>query len=453
MNSFENLTKVNDVSKTIRFEIIPNEDTREYIKFHMENDIVRAANKNLAKEELDKEYREFIVRTLKDSNIEFEELEKCITEGNVDDIKKCQEKYRKEIVDLFKKDSEFSILFKNEKIVDKILNESDEKNGGLSVFKNFTTYFSPFMENRKNIFSSEEKSTSLAYRAININFNDFLYNKKIFEDIVSKNPKFAEDFSKYLCAHGVIDDEKELYNAFKLEQYNKYILQDGINYFNAIIGGVVLNEKEKIKGFNQIAKEYNDSNKSIKKIPFMRKIKKQILSSEESKNFKYDAIENNEELLNINKGFIEKILDINILESLENVIKNINKYDIEKIYFSDVLINKISYRIFRDYRYLKDNMKKEICKEYLEENNLKKLTKTNEKKLDKIIFWKDNDSDTLSFNKDKYISLKIIESYTKNFELEDENGESDKFDVIKEFNKYVDIALNNAKEKLNNFKS
>lgn len=69
MNSFENLTKVNDVSKTIRFEIIPNEDTREYIKFHMENDIVRAANKKLAKEELDKEYREFIVRTLKDCNI------------------------------------------------------------------------------------------------------------------------------------------------------------------------------------------------------------------------------------------------------------------------------------------------------------------------------------------------------------------------------------------------
>ena len=215
----------------------------------------------------------------------------------------------------------------------------------------------------------------------------------------------------------------------------------------------MLNEKEKIKGFNQIAKEYNDSNKSIKKIPFMRKIKKQILSSEESKNFKYDAIENDEELLNINKGFIEKILDSNILESLENVIKNINKYDIEKIYFSDVLINKISYRIFRDYRYLKDNMKKEIGIEYLKENNLKKLTKTNEKKLDKIIFWKDNDADILSFNKDKYISLKIIESYTKNLELEDENGESDKFDFIKEFNKYVDIALNNAKEKLNNFKS
>ena len=186
MNSFENLTKVNDVSKTIRFEIIPNEDTREYIKFHMENDIVRAANKNLAKEELDKEYREFIVRTLKDSNIEFEELEKCITEGNVDDIKKCQEKYRKEIVDLFKKDSEFSILFKNEKIVDKILNESDEKNGGLSVFKNFTTYFSPFMENRKNIFSSEEKSTSLAYRAININFNDFYTIKKFLRTLLVK---------------------------------------------------------------------------------------------------------------------------------------------------------------------------------------------------------------------------------------------------------------------------
>ena len=72
------------------------------------------------------------------------------------------------------------------KIVDKILNESDEKNLGLSVFKNFTTYFSPFMENRKNIFSSEEKSTSLAYRAININFNDFYTIKKFLRTLLVK---------------------------------------------------------------------------------------------------------------------------------------------------------------------------------------------------------------------------------------------------------------------------
>lgn len=58
-----------------------------------------------------------------------------------------------------------------------------EKLALIRRFGNFFTYFTGFNQNRENYYTTDEKATAVAYRAINENLLTFANNCELFEKL------------------------------------------------------------------------------------------------------------------------------------------------------------------------------------------------------------------------------------------------------------------------------
>lgn len=67
--------------------------------------------------------------------------------------------------------------------------EDEEEIKIVNTFNRFTTYFTGFYENRKNMYSADSKSSSIAYRCIDENLPRFLDNAETFRKIAISLPK------------------------------------------------------------------------------------------------------------------------------------------------------------------------------------------------------------------------------------------------------------------------
>lgn len=175
MKQLNELTGLYSLSKTLRFELKPVGKTLEHIesKGLIAQDEKRAEEYKKVKDIIDRYHKNFITMCL--GNFEFEQnsLEKYMElaedsnrdEKAFDEIKKV---LRKQIVEAFKKGGSYSDLFKKELIQkhlpDFVTDEEEKKM--VENFSKFTTYFTGFNENRKNMYSDEDKSTAIAYRLI-----------------------------------------------------------------------------------------------------------------------------------------------------------------------------------------------------------------------------------------------------------------------------------------------
>ena len=112
--------------------------------------------------------------------------------------------------------------------------ELQEKIKIIREFKGWTTYFEGFKENRKNIYTEKERSTSIGYRLIHENLPKFLENKKCYEN--AKELKI--DFSKINKEQ--ILKNKNLDEIFSLTNFNHCLTQSGIDDYNLVLGGKTL---------------------------------------------------------------------------------------------------------------------------------------------------------------------------------------------------------------------
>lgn len=220
---------------------------------------------------------------------------------------------------------------KETKIIDKSTGEV------ISIFdswKGFTGYFDKFFATRKNFYKDEAenghgKSGQISTRIIDQNLKRFCDNILIFENLKEKI-----DFTEIEHNFG-----RSLSETFSLEFYNSCLLQDGINFYNKILGGETLENGEKLKGLNEIINKYRQDHKG-EKPQFFKLLDKQILSEKEKFT---DEIENEKEFLEILKSFynsVEKKIKI-----LQNLFKNFSKnqeYDFSQIYLSKEAFNTIS---------------------------------------------------------------------------------------------------------------
>ena len=87
-------------------------------------------------------------------------------------------------------------------------------------FGNFFTYFTGFNQNRENYYSTEEKSTAVAYRAINENLLTFANNCELFEK---------------LSVLSLSELEKKIFNP---DSYSDYLVQEEIQDYNAQIASI-----------------------------------------------------------------------------------------------------------------------------------------------------------------------------------------------------------------------
>lgn len=364
------------ISKTLRFELIPQGKTKELLlKYKEENednpifiDKKRADEYQNMKLILDDYYRYFIEQVLSENIIPAVEIENaydlyCNRKKSDDDnnaYKNVQKNLRKELSEVFKKKlkdfnlDEYKKLINGAKKEDSRLlqwlqNECENgkqtkeyyDNAEISVraYNKFSAFFTGFKSNRENLFVAEDKATAIPYRIIHENMEKFFENIKKFKNV---KDTYADLYMEI----------KDFETNFTPNCYNQFFNQRGIDTYNQIIGrkSDSINEK----GINQYINEYRQKH-NIKnvKLPLMAKLFKQLLSKDDSAPY-ISQIENDNELFSL----IEKMNDsFEKNEYITRLKKCLVKYlSIENasyLYIKSDALTTLSQKLFGDWSLIK----------------------------------------------------------------------------------------------------
>jgi len=376
---FKNFTNQYSLSKTLRFELKPIGTTLENIqkKGLLEQDNQRAESYKKLKKTIDEYHKDFIELALKDVNLsQIDEYYKLysISKDERDDVvfKKIKDDLRKEIVKTFTSDNvkeKYTNLFAKELLKEDLeiwINKQEKPEDFYfdEKFKNFTTYFTGFNENRRNMYGSDEKSTAIAYRIVHENLPKFIENVKLYKMIKEKHTDL--DFKPILTQMEDVIQGESLDTIFSLNYFNNVVSQNGIEFINFIIGGKTPEKGKKIPGLNEYINLYNQQQKDKKnRVPKFKQLYKQILSDRSSISLKFDAFENDSELLEAIEVFYQSELCEfetegkikNVFDEIKTLCESIKSYDLEKIYLrNDTNLTNISQHIFGTYSVFKDAM-------------------------------------------------------------------------------------------------
>lgn len=382
----KNFTNKFQLSKTLRFELIPQGKTLEHIekKGLITQDEERAESYKRMKETIDKFHKYFIELAmnnvqLNQENLEafkdlyFSSFERKKEDRFKKEIEKLQSDLRKEIAKGFNTGEAKEIYSKINKkaLFTELLVDWIEQNKNDDIyfdekFQNFTTYFTGFHDNRKNMYSDKEQSTAIAYRLIHENLPKFLDNIQIFERVKA----IPELHEKCLILYKEIEEYlgiDSIDEVFELDYFNEVLTQKEIDVYNLIIGGRTPKEGErKIQGLNEYINLYNQKQKDRKlRIPRLKLLYKQILSDRESTSFVSDKFENSEDVVGAINGFYHHNLisfqadgkedSENVLEEIQKILANLKDYDLSKIYIrNDRALTDISNTVFGDWSIIKD---------------------------------------------------------------------------------------------------
>ncbi len=395
---YSDLHNLFKISKTLRFELKPEGKTGENFKeFILTSDEEKAEKFKKVKVYCDEYHKYFINICLK--NIDIKEVSPLLqryydlfltnnrSETEEKEFEAVQKKLRKKISDCFKNNKLYKSLFEKDMIKKNLLDfykNDKEKIKEISIFADFTTYFSGYYTNRKNMYSEEEKSTAIAFRLINQNLPTFIKNMQNFRKIKEVIPTIEKTLSLKLET-----DIEHLFSNVNI--FLECITQDGIDKYNYAIGGKSTKEGEKIQGLNEFINLYNQ--KSDKKLPKLKILYKQILSDKTNASFVIDKIEDDKELADLVNSYYEELKPI--LEPIEksaketefvSTIKNLQNYDPSKIWINKDDITTISKRIYGDFQYINQL----IIEEYnalnpkKQKQNIEKYNEKRDKDLKKI---------------------------------------------------------------------
>ncbi len=439
----KDFTNCYQLSKTLRFELKPIGKTFDFIqeKGLLKQDEQRAESYKKVKKLIDEYHKAFIEKCLETvfiPNKDIIEFESLFFKQEKDDkdkkeLENLQKNLRTIIADSFRKSDNFKRLFGKELIKEDLLEffKNEEELTLVGEFKDFTTYFIGFNENRKNMYDSDEKSTAIAYRLIHENLPKFLANKRTFDKIKTNYPKIIED------AKTIIEPELfgiPLEDMFSYKYVNQTFKQSDISLYNLMLGGKS-DGNEKKQGLNELINLYRQTNELSKKdIPNLNVLYKQILSDRETFSFVSEKFENQNELLqSIQSFYTEQLLEWNNNDTTENVflkliqiIKEHENYDKSKMFLkNDIFITHISKQLFNDWSVIPTALKEQ----FYNTNPKLKQTETNDKKFEKIKFYSffEIESALKDYcqDKDDFKGLykdDILFSYFNNFKLKDKDN-------------------------------
>ena len=474
-------------SITLRNKLIPIGKTADNLKQFLEKDQERADVYPEIKKLIDEIHRGFIEDTLTNFSFVWEPLfgdfelyqnekDKTKKATKKKDLEKFQSGARKKIVEAFKKHPDYDKLFKDglfkELLPVLIENSSDteisNKEEALKVFDRFSTYFVGFHENRKNMYSEEEKSTAISYRIVNENFPKFYANVKLYNYLKENFPQIISETEESLKNHL---NGKKLDEIFNVESFNDVLAQSGIDFYNTVIGGIST-ETEKVQGLNekinlarqqvisqisflknQNASENTEKIKELEKKANELKKKmvvlfKQILSKTNSKSFKIDSLTSSKEVLSELEKF-NKTKIVPIIKSVQNFINSSKEFDYKKVFVSGKELTNFSSNIIGPWDFLSRALQYTKHEKYTfwnpEQNEdviVKKLSKI-EFSFEELQEAYNKYADSLSINADKRKIIK--DEYFKFYRheiIKDENGniqkdadddvQTEEFDILKE---------------------
>ena len=408
MGTLKQFTRVYPLSKTLRFELMPVGKTLETITSSglLEQDQHRADSYIKVKGIIDVYHKAFIETVLNDFKLNYtdegkknslEEFYTCYMCKSKDDAQKklfeeIQGKLRKQIADCFSKDDKFKRIDKKELIKEDLVNFVTNQEDRLLIdeFRDFTTYFTGFHENRKNMYSAEAQSTAIAYRLIHENLPKFIDNMLVFDKVAASpvSEQFAglySNFEEYLNVMNIAE-------MFRLDYFNIVLTQKQIDIYNYIIGGRTLDDGTKIKGLNEYINLYNQQQKDKSaRLPKLKPLYKQILSDRNAISWLPEQFESDEKALEaIQKAYQE--LDEQVLNrnkegehSLKGLLQTLAEYDLDKIYIrNDLQMTDISQKVFGHWgiisKALLEQLKKEVPKK-----SKKETDEAYEERLNKVL--------------------------------------------------------------------
>ncbi len=355
MKHLNELTGLYSLSKTLRFELKPIGKTLEHIqqKGLIAQDEQRAEEYKQMKDIIDEYHKKVISQCLGSLQLDLEDLQQYVdlVEASSRDEKrldKVKTKLREQISKAFKNNAAYQDLFKKE-LFNKRLPEhvkgNQEQENLVAHFSNFTTYFSGFHENRRNMYTPEAKSTSVAYRIVHENLPVFLDNIKSFAKIGESevSARFAEiesAFAPYLnVAH--------LAEMFRLDYFSDTLTQEQIAVYNSIIGGRILDDGTKLQGINEHVNLYNQQHKDAR-LPLLKPLYKMILSDRVALSWLPEEFTSDAEMARAVNDAHAQMKEA--LANLQDLLLHIDAYDMEHIYIAnDLGLTDIAQRIFGQY--------------------------------------------------------------------------------------------------------
>lgn len=366
INEFTNMY---NLSKTLRFSLIPYWETEEYFmeRHLLDEDKVRAENYIKVKEYMDRYHRAFIEKVLNTvilNNVdEYSELyfKRNKSDAETKKIEELDATMRKQISKYFRDYSVsgekiYPLLYKSElikKLLPEFLTQEEEKTI-LAQFNDFSTYFQGFWENRENIYTDKAQSTGVPYRCINDNLPIFLDNVKSFEKIINAFPQDDIDELNNIF-EGVYNTK--IQDAFKVDYFSFVLSQSGIDKYNGIIGGYSNSDDSKVEGINEKVNRYNQEKAKFdksKKLPLLKQLHKQILSDRETISFIPEKFNDDNEVLKAINDFYKNIKSS--LEDVNELVSDISNYDTGMIYISaGESVTNISNKVFGDWSVIRNN--------------------------------------------------------------------------------------------------
>lgn len=363
-NGFEQFTNLYSLSKTLRFELRPVGKTAEHIEKSgiIQQDERRAESYKAVKKIIDRYHQDFIEKSLNGFNLKLkssgkqdslEEYFSLYMERTRNDKQKktfetIQGNLRKQIANQLKSDEVYKRIGKKELIKEDLpaFVTSEIDKSLVNEFKDFTTYFAGFHENRKNMYSDEEKSTAIAYRLVHENLPKFIDNMGTFERGVAKlDPKKIEKLYSEIKEYMQV---KNIASMFKLDYYSKALTQKQIEVYNLVIGGKTENEgKKKIQGLNEAINLYNQQQKDKNAcLPKLKQLYKQILSDREYISWLPQSFESDNELLEKLQQCYTMLKE-SVFDKLKEVLLSLSGYDLSRIYLrNDSQLTDISKKMF-----------------------------------------------------------------------------------------------------------
>lgn len=377
MPLYDGFTNLQSMSKTLRFELQPVGDTQNLIdeKEMLREDFERSDCYPLVKKMIDEEHKKFIDAAL--SGFRFSDklkeyvsvYEERDTDGTrsqkLDDISAV---LRKEILAALKKHDDYSLVTKPAELISKrlLIEKQGAEKEAVYKFNKFAMYFTGLQEARGNMYTDEEKSTAIPYRAINDNLPKFLDNVISFRKIsaVSEISEYFEKIEKELDI-GVFS----IRDFFTADFYSFAVAQRDIERYNMLIGGKKTeDEKQIIEGLNQYINKYNQTHPK-ERLPLLKPLYKQILSDRESLSFIPEKFSNDNELLQAVRFFYSERFKAGYFTGLFGAF---DEFDMSGIYIRNGQdITDISQKVFGEWgivnHYLSEKFDKENTKKFKSE--------------------------------------------------------------------------------------
>lgn len=456
MKQFTNLYQL---SKTLRFELKPIGKTKENIEKNgiLERDNQRDIAYKAVKKVIDEYHKAFIEMMLNDFELQYELLEEYHHLYHISNseepkkkekLQKIQENLRKQISDRFTKSEQYKRLFGKELIkedLSEFVNTSQfehyirtQKGNDLSdeqvrqiqertledidQFKDFTTYFSGFHQNRQNMYVADDKATSIAHRMIDENLPKFIDNMKTFAEIAESD--VAEHFADIYTAMESYLNVNDIREMFQLDYFSMVLTQKQIDVYNAIIGGKTLADGTKIQGLNEYVNLYNQQQKKKEdRLPKLKPLFKQILSERNAISWLPEEFESDNEMLqSIEKCYQD--LNTQVFGKLKTLLETLNDFDLDNIYLpNDLQLTDIAQKHYGSWAVIN-----KAIEEDLKTVNPQKKRESGEKYEERIAkLLKANDSYSIgyinSLLKDRMENFKPLEAYFSNIGAEDDGKE------------------------------